>query len=163
MVRMMMIINIKLKPVHHHPKLSCIHNAHGKKHYLSIEVTEADKVMDYGHLRHLRSKFSSDLICNLSVTFMCNHSHRAIITFTSLFGRYRISSQGEEIIWFFCFQIDFYIGILRFYFPLFSQMSAVIVQKRKFCCIWFRFALRSQLTHFCIFNFSASIGHSVTR
>ena len=61
-----------------------------------------------------------------------------------------------------CFQVDFYTQVLRFYFPLFSQMSAVIVQERKFCCIWFRFALRSQLTHFCIFNFLASIRHNIS-
>ena len=51
-----------------------------------------------------------------------------------------------------CFQIDFYIWVLRFYFLLFSQMSAVIVQERKFCCIWFRFALWSQLLIF-VFQF----------
>ena len=56
-----------------------------------------------------------------------------------------------------CFQIDFYIRVLYFYFPFFSQMSAVIVQERKFCCIWFRFTFQSQLTHFCMLNFSASV------
>ena len=30
-----------------------------------------------------------------------------------------------------CFQIEFYIWVFRFYFPLFSQMSAVSVQERK--------------------------------
>ena len=39
-------------------------------------------------------------------------------------------------------------------FPLFSQMLAVIVQERKFCCIWFRFALRSQLTYFFVHSIS---------
>ena len=31
-------------------------------------------------------------------------------------------------------------------------MSAIIVQERKFCCIWFCFALQSQLTHFVYSN-----------
>ena len=51
-------MSIKPEPVHYHPKLSCIRNAHGKKYYPSVEVTDADKeVMDDIHLRHLRSEF----------------------------------------------------------------------------------------------------------
>ena len=48
---------IRPEPVHYHPKLSCIRNAHSKKYYPSVEVTEADKVMDDVHLQHLHSEF----------------------------------------------------------------------------------------------------------
>ena len=30
-----------------------------------------------------------------------------------------------------CFELDFYMWVFRFYFPLFSQMSAIVVQERK--------------------------------
>ena len=51
-------MSIKPEPVHYHPKLSCIRNAHGKKYHPSIEVMEADKeVMDDVHLKHLRNEF----------------------------------------------------------------------------------------------------------
>ena len=44
-------MSIKLEPVHYHPKLPCIHNAHSKKYHPSVEVMEADKkVMDDVHL-----------------------------------------------------------------------------------------------------------------
>ena len=48
-----------------------------------------------------------------------------------------------------CFRIDFCMtSSLLFYF------FSVIVQDRKFCCIWIRFVIRSQqLTQFHIFNF----------
>ena len=46
-------MSIKPEPVHYPPKLSCIRNAHGKKFYPSVEVTEADKeVMDDVHIQH---------------------------------------------------------------------------------------------------------------
>ena len=51
-------MSIKPEPVHYHPKLSCIHNAHGKKYYPAVEVSEDDKkVMDDVHLMHLRREF----------------------------------------------------------------------------------------------------------
>ena len=51
-------MSIKPEPVHYHPKLSCIRNAHGKKYHPSVEVMEADKeVMDDIHLQHLRNEF----------------------------------------------------------------------------------------------------------
>ena len=51
-------MSIEPEPVHYHPKLSCIRNAHDKKYYPSVEVTDADKeVMDDIQLRHLRSEF----------------------------------------------------------------------------------------------------------
>ena len=51
-------MSIKPEPVHYHPKLSCIRNAHSKKYHPSVEVMEADKeVMDDIHLQHLRNEF----------------------------------------------------------------------------------------------------------
>lgn len=51
-------MSIKPEPMHYHPKLSCIHNAHGKKYYPAAEVTEDDKkVMDDVHIMHSRSDF----------------------------------------------------------------------------------------------------------
>ena len=51
-------MSVKLEPVHYHPKLSCIHKAHGKKFYPIVELTQANRdMMDDVHLQHLTSEF----------------------------------------------------------------------------------------------------------
>lgn len=57
------------EPVHHHPKLSCICNAHGKKYYLLVEVTVADKeVNDDIHLPHLQNELGFWTVCTIVAT-----------------------------------------------------------------------------------------------
>ena len=87
---------------------------------------------------------------------------------SSLFSRIRnrISSREKQIIiWFMAFRLNFTytVWVFCFYFPSFSQMSAVIVQERKLLLYLVSFCPQRQLTHLCIFNFSASVRHFVGR
>ena len=76
-----------------------------------------------------------------------------LTTFVFLSQRRNISSRGKDIISFLVFKLVF-TRVFCFYFPLFFQMSAVIVREWKFYCTWFRSVLRNKyLTHFRIFNF----------
>ena len=62
--------------------------------------------------------------------------HLFDLQLSSPFGRNGISSCSKEIIQFLVFRL-ICTWVLCFSFLLFSQMSALIVQKRKVCCIWF--------------------------
>ena len=45
---------VRLEPVHYPPKLSCIHKAHGRKFYPTVELTQAYReMMDDIRLQHL--------------------------------------------------------------------------------------------------------------
>ena len=76
------------EPVHHHPNLSCICNAHGKKYYLLVEVTVADK--------EVNDDISSSSPFTKRTRFLNslhNRGHRAIIT---VFSRISAHPQWNE-------------------------------------------------------------------
>jgi len=81
-------------------------------------------------------------------------------TFIFLSLRCNILSRGEEIISFLVFNLVF-TCVFCFYFPLFSQMLAIIYNARMDI---FRFVLQSQyLRYFPYLIFSASFGNFVVR
>ena len=88
---------------------------------------------------------------------------------SSLFSRIRnrISSREKQIIiWFMAFRLNFTytVWVFCFYFPSFSQMSAVIVQERKLLLYLVSFCPSKSINSFYvqyIFNFLASVRHFV--
>ena len=51
-------MSIKPEPVHYHPKMACIRQAHGMRFYPDVDVTSTDRqAMDELHLNLLRDEF----------------------------------------------------------------------------------------------------------